>query len=126
MALLDGIRGRSDAEAYKSVSSVPSSVSPTVEYMGGPLYLSWETVEASGRLPASLQCHIFVIRATRVDGPAASTFEGGITSRHVTGVLAARWPHQGGLEQNRGGQRAEQRQSHQLAHARYARLVGEP
>src|SRR6266481_7728012 len=62
MVLLDGIRVRSDAEAYKSVSSVPSSVSPTVEYMG-PLYLSWETVEASGRLPASLQCHIFVIRA---------------------------------------------------------------
>src|SRR6266850_615285 len=44
------------------VSSVASSVSTTVEYMG-PLYLSWETVEASGRLPAPLQCHIFVIRA---------------------------------------------------------------
>jgi hypothetical protein len=30
------------------------------------------------------------------------------------------------LEQNRGGQGADQRQSHQLAHARHAWLVGEP
>jgi hypothetical protein len=41
-------------------------------------------------------------------------------------ALPPRRPHQGGLEQNCGSQRAEQRQSHQLPHARHARLVGEP
>ena len=43
--ILDGIRARSDAEVYKSVSSEPSAVSPLLNrgYMG-PLFLSWETV----------------------------------------------------------------------------------